>query len=267
MARLTNLASHYRVKLYMHPLKKRILVVEDDADTRQNLASLLEREGYQTDTAEDGQQALDRLQHGFRPDLILLDLAMPVMDGWQLSVALQQDARLSSIPMIVVSGIERAREEAAALGAVGLLTKPIALDHLLDSVRRWSPRQHSGILVVDDEPAVRRLLELALDGQGFKVWQAADGREAVEVYRRERDAIGLVLLDVRMPGLDGPGALRALREINPELRCCFMSGNTGAYTIQQLLDLGASHFFQKPLGLAELVKALRNLLEAPAAPV
>lgn len=244
--------------------KKRLLLVEDDTDTRQNLAALLGREGYQIDTAADGQQALDRLRHGPQPDLILLDLAMPVMDGWQFAAALQQDDQLSGIPMIVVSGIDGANEKAETIGAVGLLTKPVALEQLLDSIRSSGSRQQSGILVVDDEPAVRGLLELALDGQGIKVWQAADGREAVEVYRRERDAIGLVLLDVRMPCLDGPGALRALREINPGLRCCFMSGNTGAYTVQQLLDLGAYHVFQKPLGLAQVVETLRKLLAAPA---
>lgn len=239
---------------------KSILIVDDDENARLLLRGLLAPEGYGIDTAANGQEALDRLHQGPRPDLILLDLAMPVMDGWQFSRALQQDPGLAAIPLVVVSGVNDAQEKVAGLGAVGLLTKPIALEQLLAAVRRHAPAQRAGILIVDDEPGVRGLLELALNGDGFHVHQAGSGQEAVEVYSRHAADIGLVLLDVRMPGLDGPGTLSALRAINPQLTCCFMSGHTGDYTAQQLLDLGAAQVFQKPLGLADLVAALRKLL-------
>jgi len=73
-----------------------------------------------------------------------------------------------------------------------------------------------------------------------------------------------VLLDVRMPEMDGPQTLAALRSINPEVRCCFMSGHTGDYSAEQLLELGASHVFQKPFGLSELAWTLQRLLQAGA---
>src|SRR3954470_11871134 len=68
-----------------------------------------------------------------------------------------------------------------------------------------------GVLVVDDEECVRDVLDAMLRQQGFAVWLAADGWEALEVYRLHLAAIDLVLLDVRMPGLDGPATLTALR--------------------------------------------------------
>jgi CheY-like chemotaxis protein len=87
-----------------------------------------------------------------------------------------------------------------------------------------------GILIVDDEDPVRRILDLGLRAQGFTVWLAADTLTAVELYRGHHDAIDVVLLDVRMPDRDGPETLAALRELDPHVTCCFMSGDTGDYT-------------------------------------
>jgi CheY-like chemotaxis protein len=103
------------------------------------------------------------------------------------------------------------------------------------------------VLLVDDEPAVRRILGMALARGGLGVRLAASGREAVEVYRDQWRAIDLVLLDVLMPGgLDGVDTLAALREINPGVRCCFMSGDTGCYPVHKLLAMGAVDVLFKP---------------------
>src|SRR5262245_47163997 len=87
-----------------------------------------------------------------------------------------------------------------------------------------------GILVVDDEVHVLAVLAVALRQAGFCVWTAADGTAALETYPQYRGAIDLVLLDVRMPGLDGPQTLAALRRQDPGLRCCFLSGDVSPYT-------------------------------------
>jgi CheY-like chemotaxis protein len=101
------------------------------------------------------------------------------------------------------------------------------------------------------------LLQLGLQRAGFDVWLASNGREAIDVYREHRESIGVVLLDVRMPGLDGPGTLDALRELNPAVRACFMSGDTGAHHSQQLLRRGAASVLAKPFHLKELADQLR----------
>jgi CheY-like chemotaxis protein len=112
---------------------------------------------------------------------------------------------------------------------------------------------------VDDEPIVRTLLTGVLELQGYRVWQACDGAEAIETYRREGMRIDLVLMDVVLPGLDGPEALAALREIAPAVRCCFMSGDPGKYRVEQLLAAGAVGFLDKPFALADLETVLRRL--------
>jgi CheY-like chemotaxis protein len=115
---------------------------------------------------------------------------------------------------------------------------------------------------VDDDAAVRLLLDTALRHFGFTVWLAGHGQEAIEVYRQEGPAIDLVLLDVRMPVLDGPQTLTALLRLNPQLRCCFMTGQAGSYSHDQLLQLGAAHLFQKPFQLTEMARILKQLLSS-----
>src|SRR5262245_34022324 len=96
-----------------------------------------------------------------------------------------------------------------------------------------------GILIADDEELLRTMLQVVLRRQGFNVWMAADGVEAEQLYRKHAHEIDLVLLDVRMPILDGPGTLAALRRQTPGVRCCFMSGDMGGGTPEDLLALGA----------------------------
>jgi CheY-like chemotaxis protein len=123
-----------------------------------------------------------------------------------------------------------------------------------------------GILVADDEEGVRGVLDIGMRQQGFDVWLAADGREALDLYRRHGEAIDVVLLDVRMPGQDGPQTLAALQQLNPRVRCCFMSGdfdcyNEGGrgYTEKKLRDLGAAGVLPKPFRLDEIAQLLWQL--------
>ncbi len=100
--------------------------------------------------------------------------------------------------------------------------------------------------MVEDEPAVRKMLDVALRHYGFDVREAGGGDEAIEVFERHRDTIDVVLLDVQMPTIDGPQTLAALRALDPTVRVVFMSGNTGDYSAEDLLGRGALHVLQKP---------------------
>ena len=116
-----------------------------------------------------------------------------------------------------------------------------------------------GILVVDNDSEVRSLLHEGLHGQGLDVWLASAGQEALELFWRHRDSIDLVLLDVCMPGLDGPQTALALQQLEPQLRVCFMSGDLGGYTDQKLRDLGALAVIPKPFRMAETAPMLWEL--------
>lgn len=116
-----------------------ILIVEDDDDIRDTVADLLELEGHQVTSAANGREALAYL-HGTSslPDLILLDLMMPVMSGWEFRCKQRHDPRLASIPVVVLTGVDRATEAAAALQVSMILTKPIVIHSLLDVVAQHS---------------------------------------------------------------------------------------------------------------------------------
>jgi CheY-like chemotaxis protein len=115
------------------------------------------------------------------------------------------------------------------------------------------------ILVVDDEPLLLRLLEVVLPPYGLAVRTAAGGQQALDLYRRHRDSIGVVLLDLGMPGLDGPQTLARLREIDPDVRFCFMSGYAAGYSPEELRVMGADRVIAKPFrDLGELARTLRE---------
>jgi len=107
---------------------------------------------------------------------------------------------------------------------------------------------------------VRHILYVVLRKEGFTVWLAADGLEALEVFRKYHESIGIVLLDIRMPRLDGPGTLTALRQLDPEVRYCFMSGDLGQYTEANVRDSGAGPVLPKPFRLEELTHRVRQLV-------
>ena len=125
----------------------------------------------------------------------------------------------------------------------------------------WGTCERPGVLVVDDEHLVRLMVQLALERSGFNVWPAVNGRQALQLYRIYRERIAVVLLDVRMPGMDGPATLEALRNLNPDVVACFMSGYTGIYPAEDLIQRGAVRVIAKPFRLDELVAALRPLAQ------
>jgi CheY-like chemotaxis protein len=114
---------------------KRILLIDDNPVTREATSMILASAGYCVALANNGSDALMRLREHRRPDLILLDLAMPVLDGQQFRREQQQDQALASIPILVFSAADRAREEAVALGACGCIHKPVDPAQLLEVVR------------------------------------------------------------------------------------------------------------------------------------
>jgi CheY-like chemotaxis protein len=113
-----------------------ILIVEDDFDIREALTQILEEEGYAVRGAANGREALDLVaSEDPKPKLILLDLMMPVMNGWQFRAEQLKDPGLASVPVLVISADPQVQPKAASLGVAGLLKKPIALDDLLEAVK------------------------------------------------------------------------------------------------------------------------------------
>ena len=116
---------------------KRILIADDKATSRELLRTVLERLGYAVYEAADGEEAVQKAR-AETPDLILLDLQMPIRSGYEVLGALRQDARFAALPILALtaSAMQGDRERALAAGFTEYLTKPVALAHLRDEIRR-----------------------------------------------------------------------------------------------------------------------------------
>jgi CheY-like chemotaxis protein len=112
-----------------------VLIVEDDEDLREMMVEMLSIEGFHAVAAGNGREALDCLHHKPRPDVILLDLMMPVMDGWEFRRQQQADPALAKVPVVVLSALDDAR--ARALGGTAFFKKPPDFDSLVHLVRNY----------------------------------------------------------------------------------------------------------------------------------
>lgn len=117
-----------------------VLVVEDDRDIRETMGLVLESEGYKVFTAAHGREALRLLRGGLRPHVILLDLMMPVMNGWELREQMLGDPALADIPTIVITGDSRAPQQTAALKAAACIVKPFEISDMLAVVAETAPQ-------------------------------------------------------------------------------------------------------------------------------
>jgi CheY-like chemotaxis protein len=116
---------------------KTVLVVEDDLDVRDALVQVLRYEGYAVSAAANGREAIEHLRHRGCPRVILLDLMMPIMDGWQFRAEQARDPRFAEIPVIVISAGADVEQKASSLGAADYFRKPLDVDALLDAVSRY----------------------------------------------------------------------------------------------------------------------------------
>ena len=186
-----------------------VLVIDDDATALDLIGRFLTGEGYRVITAPGGEEGL-RLASEHHPDVITLDILMPHMDGWTVLGRLKADPALADIPVIVVTMTDD-RTMGYALGAAEFLSKPIERERLGEVLRKYAPdRSDATALVVDDEPSAREMMRRGVEGAGWKVVEAENGRVALE---RVAEAVpDLILLDLLMPEMDGFECMDRLRE-------------------------------------------------------
>lgn len=118
-------------------MSKNILIVEDDLDIAENLKALLSLEGYSSEISKDGLEALNRLRDGSpRPSLILLDLMMPVMDGFQFYREQQSDPTIANIPVVVMTAGGNVETKVQKMGIQAYFRKPLDVDKLFATIER-----------------------------------------------------------------------------------------------------------------------------------
>ncbi len=185
-----------------------VLVVDDEPTARDLLQRMLNKEGFRVETAASGEQGL-ALAKKLRPDAITLDVMLPGMDGWTTLARLKADRELADIPVIMVTISDR-REMGFALGAADFMTKPIDSERLVALLRRYRcQRPPCPILVVEDDPATREMFRRTLEKEGWRVIEAATGRDALHSVAEDRP--DLIILDLMLPEMDGFQVAEELR--------------------------------------------------------
>ncbi len=193
------------------PAARTVLVIDDDAASRDLMTRMLAAEGYVVRTAIDGESGLD-VARQMRPDVIMLDVLMPRMNGWAVLGELKRDPALASVPVVLVTLLDD-HQTGFALGAADVLTKPVDRERLATVLRRYTGRDAAdgarAVLVVDDDVGTRQMLRRVLEREGCTVVEADNGWAALDRLDEARPQ--LVLLDLLMPELDGFGFLAELR--------------------------------------------------------
>lgn len=195
----------------MDRFNTRVLVVDDDPDVRELMKRILEKAGYSVETAVDGAEAME-LARKVKPGLITLDVMMADLDGWTVLSRLKADPELSDIPVVMLTMVDD-RNVAFALGADEYLTKPVDRHRLLGVLRRFLPSRDAVVMVVEDDPPTREMLQRMLERESARVWTAENGRRALDkLAASARELPALILLDLMMPEMDGFTFLEKLDE-------------------------------------------------------
>lgn len=265
--------------------RMRALVVDDDAIALEVFRRYLESWRMRCDATADPLQACKMVEDAGATadpyDVILLDLAMPAMDGFELARRLQSTADLSHTRLIMVTAYDEPERGRAATeaGFSGYLTKPVRQSQLYDCIvnvssaaqaahRFPSAERHAAqrILVAEDNAINREVALRQLAKLGYAAQAVADGREAVDAAVSGR--FDVVLMDCQMPNMDGFEATRAIRKgearSGKRVRIIAMTANALAEDRQACIDAGMDDYLAKPVTLDALRRAL-NLTSAPQA--
>jgi CheY-like chemotaxis protein len=272
-----------RLKSYVAPHVKRLLVVEDDDRERQSIVELLAHDDIEIEGAAMGAEALERLRERTF-DCCVVDLRLPDMSGFELLERLQREPALSEIPVVVFTGKELTPAEETRLRAMAksIVLKDVqsperlfdetslflhrVIADLPEEKRRMIERLHGStealhgrkVLVVDDDARNIFALTTILESQEMEVLSATNGRQAIDLIEKTPD-LSVVLMDIMMPEMDGYETMREIRKA-PEFRTLPILALTAKAMKgdrEKCLEAGASDYIAKPVNTEQLLSLLR----------
>ena len=259
---------------------KTIMVIDDSTALRRTMALSLEKQGYQVLQAKDGRDAVAQFRQISELDLIVCDIEMPNMNGFEFLGVRRRDSVMKEVPVIMLTSRsgDKHRNLATQLGADGYFTKPYVEQEFIKELNRILKDQKNKtskltltssktlkkrtILVIDDSSSMRHHITSSLINQGYRVIQARDGQEGLEQMRNDPQ-IALAICDIEMPNINGFELLTA-RSQEPKLREIPVAILTSRSSDKNRLlaqQLGANAYFTKPYVEEELLSGIKNLIK------
>ena len=200
-------------RVHVQPVKRQILLIEDNPDMVDQFRRSLQREGYDIYNASIPLEA-EAMASGLHPTLIVMDVNFSNGAGWDILERLKQREDTCDIPVVIVS-LNQDVERAQQIGISSYVRRPFTPDELVQAVRNAERESHiERILIIDDQPESIRLLQQMLETEGkYRVFTATSGIDGISLVARRRP--NLILLDLRMPEMDGFKVIEEL-QANPE---------------------------------------------------
>jgi len=244
-------------------MPKKILVVDDEAEVREYLKSVLEQKGYAVTEVSGGEKVLAKLnEENF--DLVLLDLVMPGMDGLEVLKVIRASRKLLPVIIVTAYGSDKRLKEAISLGAVNFVGKGEGIAELINKIEGslnifpGTEGKKIDILVVEDEPAVSEYFEEILAGYGYTVKIASSGEEAISLVIKNNPR--LILLDIMLPGIDGIETLRQIRKFDQKVIAFVVSAHLDTINEVDRYSLDIYTELEKPLGVDKLKRYVHEVL-------
>lgn len=242
-------------------MKKKVLVIDDEADIREIVRLFLVDEGYDVIEAENGHEGILKAQR-IKPDLIFLDIMMPGINGFEVAKHLKDDPNTQNIPIVILSVL--AQDSQYRQGIMDYISKPFRQEELVNIVRNIFEKVEgkSGkktVLIVDDDPDIVDIISICLKDNNIIPEKAYNGPEALE--KTKNKTVDLILLDINMPGMNGFEVIKHLKE--DKATCDIpVVVLTGTYISEDDkkhgLTLGVAKYLTKPFSADDLVKELKG---------
>ena len=245
-------------------MKKKILVIDDEPPIVKALRYRLESYGYEVYAAHDGEEGL-RYVESADPQLIILDIRMPRMDGYEFINRLRANAEKKFIPVIALTANPRMKELFKIEGVTDYLAKPFKERELLDAITKHigSGEVDEGevkkVLIVDDDPQIAKVLSLRFESKGYAVVTAENG--AVGLQKVKQIKPDVIILDVMMPVMDGFEFLKVIKKdpAQAKIPIIVLTARGAMKDTFELYDVAG--FMPKPFDSDELIKMIKFTLQ------
>jgi DNA-binding NtrC family response regulator len=237
--------------------KAKVLVVDDHVEMTETLSDILEDLGYHVETANNGFEAIKKAEsEAF--DVVLLDVKMPGIDGVKTCREIKRIQPESVVMMMTAASVENLVADTLKEGDYGVWYKPLDIDKAVEFIEHV--KNSALILIVDDDSSACETLMDALRERGYRTASASCGEEALKKVRQQ--SFDVVLVDIKMPVMDGVELYLALRKIRPNIKAIMMTGYRQELRdlVEEAIRKNAYACIYKPFAVEEMLKLVDEVL-------
>ena len=231
--------------------KLKVLLVDDEKEFVESLSERLELRNLDAEVVYDGEQALKAVKEGSH-DVMVLDLRMPGIDGIEVLRQVKKTKPDMQVVVLTGHGSDKDEREVKRLGAFAYLKKPIDLDQLIGTLKKEKLK----VLLVDDEKEFVESLSERLELRNLDAEVVYDGEQALKAVKEGSHDV--MVLDLRMPGIDGIEVLRQVKKTKPDMQVVVLTGHGSDKDEKEAKRLGAYAYMKKPVDVDTLVGTLHK---------